>query len=226
MRRGRRQRREDERRVAAERRDDRGPAAAERHMGDVDAEGERKQLAREMRGRADAGRTVAEFSRIGLRQRDERLQGVRRNRRMHREHVRRGAQQAHRREIPDRIVGDLGVQRRVDDEAAPRGQDGVAVARRARRGAHADIAAGAREGFHVELLFEILRKFLRHQARRGVRLSARADRHDHAHRPRRISLCPGCASEKRQRRGATGEAQHVAAKDDHGAALTPAPPRA
>ena len=55
--------------------------AAIRHVHDVDAGGRLEQLAGEVNGRSRAGRPVAELSRIGLRQRDELLEVLRRQRR-------------------------------------------------------------------------------------------------------------------------------------------------
>jgi len=192
------------------RRHGRAPAG-ERHMDDVDAECELEELACEMRRRTPPRRRVAQFARARLRQRNELFGVARRDRRMHREHVRRRAHQAHRLEIPLGIVRNLGIEARVDDEVAAGGEQRVTVRRRARRGADAEIAAGAGHVLHVELLPEKLAELLGKQARGGVVRSAGGDRNDHPHGPARVCLRPTACGAEGSRSSARRESEDATA---------------
>jgi hypothetical protein len=89
-----------------------------------------------------------------------------------------------------RIVGNLVEKRWVHDIGAESHENGVAVGRRLRRLAGADIAGGARHILDKELLAEMLTQFLGNETGHDVGDPARGVRHDHAHRTRRISLRP------------------------------------
>jgi hypothetical protein len=78
------------------------------------------------------------------------------------------------------------------------------IRRRARRRAHAEIAAGAGLVLDVELLAQVLGELSREQACHDVGRSSRCKRHDHAHRPIWISIRYGvfCANDgRREHRG-------------------------
>jgi len=109
---------------------------------------------------------------------------------MHREHVGRGTHQAHRLEVPIGIVGNFGIEARVDHEVPACGQQRVAVRPRPRGGADAEIAASASHVFHVELLSQNFGKLLRKQTRGRVIRPAGGDRNDHPHGPAWIGLRP------------------------------------
>ena len=59
----------------------------------------------------------------------------------------------------------------------------ISVRRGFRGPAGTDIAAGAAEILDVELLAEMIRQFLRHQAAEYIDRSARSEWHDHADLP-------------------------------------------
>jgi hypothetical protein len=93
-------------------------------------------------------------------------------------------------EVADRVVRELRIEARVDDHATGREQDRVAVRRRFRGHADGDIAGARRDDLDDELLPPGLAQFLGNEATDQVAWPARCGRHDHAHRPRRISLRP------------------------------------
>jgi hypothetical protein len=133
---------------------------------------------------------------------------------MHCEHMRRRAHQADRREVLHGVVGDFRIEARIDDEIAAAGKQRIAVRGRARGRGDAEIAAGAGEILHIELLPQALREFLRKQPRGGVIGATGGDRHDHADRTRRVGLCAGGA---RQRRSSDpGHSEELAANKCHG----------
>ena len=113
-------------------------------MQEVDLGRVLQHLHRQVRGRAVAGRRVVELARLALRERDEFGQRLRRDLRIDHQQVRRDRDQRDRREVLDRIVGQLRVGARRDGVRARRA-DGqrVAVRRRLGRGVGADGAAGA-----------------------------------------------------------------------------------
>ena len=119
------------------------------------------------------------------------------------EHAGLATDQRDRREVLDRVIGKLGIQRGADRIGLRREQKRVAVWRRLRHDVGAD--GRARAGLVVDdhLLAEPLRELLRDHAHRPVDRTARREGHDDAHRPRRIILRPrrGCAERNERRRG-------------------------
>src|SRR5215831_16830484 len=83
---------------------------------------------------------------------------------MHREHMGRRTHQAHRREIVIGIVGNFGVEARIDHEVAAPSKQRIAVRRRPSGGGNAEIAASPCQILHVELLSQAVGEFLRKQA--------------------------------------------------------------
>ena len=128
----RRQRRHRDRHMAAERGCGRRAAAVERHVRDVDVERQLEQFAGQMRGRAAAGRGVAVLAGACLRQRDQFVDALGRDRRMHHQHMRRRAHQRDRLEVLVGIVGDFRIEADVGDDVAGGGEDRIAVRRGAR----------------------------------------------------------------------------------------------
>src|SRR5215217_1890730 len=184
-------------------------------MRDVEAERNLEELPGKMRRRARPRRSVAVFARIGLRERDQFLHAVGRQRRMHRDYVCGRAHQCYRRKVAKRIVGNLCIETRVDDETRRRGKQCVAVWCTLCRRCNADIAAAPGEIFHVELLPHAFRKLLRNEARGGVVGTARADGNDHLHWTRWIILRKRTRAELRGRNGGSGKFEKASTSQRH-----------
>ena len=133
---------------------------------------------------------------------------------MHRQHMRPRRQQRDRRKILDRVVGDLAVEHRVRGEGAGDEQQRIAVGLGARRGAHADVLAAARHVLDQDVVAPCLGELLRDHARADVIRPAGRDRHDDAHRTRRIGLRERGGDGERDAR--TGEMKKVSARAGHG----------
>src|SRR5215831_17163584 len=84
----------------------------------------------------------------------------------------------HRDEILVDVEGNLAIERRVHHDARRGEKDGVAIARRTRGLAHAEIAASAGDVLDVELFAKFLRQFLRHQPCDDVGDASGRERHD------------------------------------------------
>ena len=132
-------------------------AAGIRHARLVKLESKLEQFRRELRRGAEAGIGDGIFAGIGLQERDQFLDGFRRQRRMIDQYIRRGAGQRYRRKILERVVRFVGVKARIDHIARARHQDRVAIRRGTRDLRHADIAAGARVVLDIERLPQRLR---------------------------------------------------------------------
>ena len=124
---GGRQGGEGDRRVATHRVLDRRAGTGELHRRQVEALRDAEDLAREMRRAADAGRSVAVLVRGGLDELHQLLHRLGWNGRMHRHHVRRHGNQADGREVLHRIIGHLGEQTGVHDQAGAGDDQRVAV---------------------------------------------------------------------------------------------------
>jgi hypothetical protein len=103
-----------------------------------------------------------------------------------RDHHRRSGRHGDRREVLDRVVRRLAVERDVADEGADREQKRVPVGRRPRDLHSADIAAAAGNILHEELPAELLREPRRHDSCINIGRTARTECNDDAHRPARI----------------------------------------
>jgi len=160
-------------------------AALVRHQHHVEP-GARLQHARGDRGdglHSDAG--VAELAGMRLGVVDELLQRGDRQRSLHAENLRPGAELRHRNEILVRIVADLLHQRRQGQLRAGAEQERVAVGRGARDLPGGDDPAGAAEVLDHERLVEPGRESLGREPRHHVGIPAGDERHDDGHRPRR-----------------------------------------
>ena len=154
-----------------------------RDVRELDARRFLEGLGSEVGDGAVAGTRVVDAARIGLRglhhvgQRLVRRFGARHD------HQRRAGDQADRRQVLHRIVGKLGVQRRVDREVAglPHHQR-VAVPRRLGRGIHAEVAAGAGLVVHHEGVAGVP-DLVGELARDDVRAAAGGEGHDQADGP-------------------------------------------
>src|SRR5438132_11582509 len=118
-----------------------------------------------------------------------------------------------RRDILDKIVVELFVERGVDHIIRADGEQRVAIWWRTHDGLSSDIAAGARPVLNDELLTKPLGEPLTYYARDDVNRLARGKSDDNAHRPRRISLPRSHARACRERGSARGKMQKFAAAE-------------
>jgi hypothetical protein len=130
---------------------------------------------------------------------------------MEHEHVRHRRDQRHRREIFDRIVRQLAVERHVDRVGADRAhQYRVAVGGRFGDVVGADIAAGAGTVIDNHRLAPAFVELLAYRARDDVERTAGGERHDEADRldgiirlRERRARRERCMNDQRSQRGAT-----------------------
>src|SRR5262245_8837065 len=135
---------------------------------------------------------------------------------MDREQNSRGNRECDRIEVLDGIVGDRAVKGRIDDQGGCGDEKSIAVGRRFRRSAHADIAACASYILNKELLPEMFGKSLRDQTRKQTGRAAGLIVHGPEYRTRRRGLCPCGEGDKRQRGNARREMQKLATRKVHG----------
>ena len=186
---------EEHRHAAGDHVHDRQRIAAIGNVQHVDAGLDLEQFHREVVGRAVAGRGVTDVAGLRLRERDQLFKRLRREFRIDHHHHRNGAEQRHRREVLDRIEGQLGVERRRDRDRAWRQQQRVAVGRGLRHRIGAEIAAGAGLVLHHHRLAEALAEFSADKARERVGGAAGGERNHEGDRARGHQ---GCA-ERRHR---------------------------
>jgi hypothetical protein len=117
-----------------------------------------------------------------------------------------------RRDILDKIVVELFVERRVDHIIGADSEQRVAIGGRTHDGLGSDIAAGARPVLNDELLTELLGEPLTYYARDDVNRLAGGKSDDDAHRPRRIGLRPRETRHGRERGSARGQMQKLSAR--------------
>jgi hypothetical protein len=161
----------------------------------VDARHFLEELAGQMLRRAASRRAVVEAAGFGPRERNQLLNRARGQRRMDHEDVGDFDQLRDRREIRDRIVVQLRIQRDVDRVARARQQYRITVGCGIRDDFGAYGAAGADARFHDDLLAPCLRQFRRDHARHDVGRAARcAERQHETDRLYRILLCAHAAS--------------------------------
>ena len=165
-----------------------GPAPCERHVHQVELEGQPEQLAAQMRRRTDAGTGKAVLAGVVPNELHQFRQCLGRHLRIDHHDIRRDRDQRHGREILDRIIRHLGVEAGVHDEAGADHHDGVAVRRHARDLAGRNVAARAADVLDEELMAEIVGKLLRHDAGDGIGRSAGGKPDHDAHRLARIAL--------------------------------------
>jgi hypothetical protein len=115
-------------------------------------------------GRADPARRHRNLARIGLGVGDEFSDGLGRHRRIDLHHQRHLHDVADSYDIPREIEGELPVVRGVDGVRDGREQERVAVRRRVDDIVRGNAAAGARPVLDDELLAEMIRQPLAHQA--------------------------------------------------------------
>src|SRR5262249_4294628 len=101
----------------------------------------------------------------------------------------------------------------IDDEIGAGDEESVAVRRRLRRAASADISAGAGDVVDVELRTRLFGQLVRHQAGEHVGRTGRREWDDHAYRPHRIALRGARA--RSEHGGSGGEMQKPATGQFH-----------
>jgi hypothetical protein len=140
---------------------------------------------------ADAEGAVVDLARLPAGELDEVAQRAHRQRRIDDERLRADAKPGDRREVAERVVGQL-VEVRVGDKGRVcRHQQRVAVGRSLGDGFGADLAGGAGPVLHHDLLAHAFREPLRERARQDVGDAARRKRHDNVDRLARIGLRSG-----------------------------------
>ena len=130
----------------------------------------------------DTRGAVAVLARLGLDERDQLLEGIGLDRRVHGQKQRRARGERDGNEILVGVVGKLGIQERVDRVGrVVRHQQRIAVRRRLRHVFRAQDAVRPGLVLHDELLAPALGEFLPDEARDRVRQTARRITHDDAH---------------------------------------------
>src|SRR5262245_398100 len=168
--------------------EDAGARALVGHVQGLDAAHHVEEFARQVHGGAAAGRREIELARLLLRQRDQLLRALHRQRRMHAQDQRGGRHHRDRREIPLRVPGEPGVQALVGGEKKRPHQYGVAI-----RGAAGDvlgghIPAGADPVLDRDLPPEVIGKLGGEAAGDHVARAPRRECIDQPDRPRRVRL--------------------------------------
>ena len=165
----------------------RAPAVVHRY--DVDLGDRLQQFAEQRQRRSRTGRRERNLARIVLGVFDQVGHRVHRQRRIDHQHQRVARHQRHHRQVLQRIVGELLIERRVDRErAARREQQRVTVRRGLRDGRGRCRGAGARAVLHDEGLAEPLGELLRHQPADDINRSTCGERHYDGDLARRIVL--------------------------------------
>ena len=175
-----------------------------------------QNLAAQMRGGAVAA--GAERNLVGPRPRevDQLAHAAYRQRRMHHQHIGRGHQLNHRRQIAQRVIRQLAYEARCGSGAGGSHHQRVTVGRGFGHDIGADHRAAAGAIVHVDLLPPRLGQFLRHQPRENVGGAAGRERGDQAYWFRRVGLCvqhAGCQAQccKQGKSGDSGDGFHSSA---------------
>ena len=176
--------------VAADHVGERGRAAAVVHRREPDARHALEADGVEVARRADAERTVIQFTGLRFGERDEFRDRVCRHRGMHHQRLRNGAEPADRHEVL-RLVGELAIKERIDSERRFRSrEERVAVGRGLGYRLGADLRVGTALILDDDLLAPHLGEPLAHRTRDHVGRAASGQRHDDPHGLCRIALCP------------------------------------
>src|SRR5262249_5762061 len=120
-----------------------------------------------------------------------------------------------RRDIVREIEVELVVEGHADHIRWPCQEKRVTICGRSHNCLSADVGASARAVLHHELLAEPLRQPLTDQARDDVGRTGRSERHDDAHRPRRIGLRPRYVRYSRERGSTHCQMQKISAGKFH-----------
>src|ERR1700730_6317684 len=147
-----------------------------------------EQLAGEVWRRAGRRLRKAVGSRVFFDQLDQLLECFGGKARVGRDDVGRRGNERNGRKSLERIVGDLRVHARIDDEARAHDKYGVAVRLRFCGVGNSGIPAGPRKILDINLLAPGIGQFLRNDTRNHIGRPRRRKRHDQPDRMRRISL--------------------------------------
>jgi hypothetical protein len=162
------------------------------NMQDVDAGHGAHRFHGEMLVRSRSGRSIGNLAWLRPGEGDELLDRIRRERRMRKQHERPARHVDDRREVVDRVVRQLRIERRRMREACIRPEEQrVTVGRRLRHEVRADGAGSASAVLDEDRLPPQFLQLGGHDAAVDVRRAAGWEGHDHAHRLRWISLSPG-----------------------------------
>ncbi|MNT08440.1 hypothetical protein D3C72_1431830 [compost metagenome] len=155
--------------------------AAIRHVHHVGLGQGLEEFAVQVADAARAGRGIGVLARVRLQQGDELGQVLGRHRRVYRQHVRHVHQVGDGHEILERVVGVLGVGRRVGGHGADGGYaQGVTVRGGARDGVRADGPTAAAPVFHHNGLPELAAQAFGHDAGNDVGGAAGGKRNNQA----------------------------------------------
>ncbi len=174
-------------------------------MDEFEPRGFLEQLHGEMRGAAVADRAVIQLARLRFRERHELLDRIDAEPGIDDQQVGAGPDEAHRRQILERVVFHFPVEHGVDRErAGNRNADRVAVGSGPGDERGAEVAARAGTVLDDHRLAERRRELLREHARDQVGRAAGGKGHDQVDRARRPVLRIG---RRRLRRGARCESE-------------------
>ena len=142
-----------------------------------------------MSGGSVSGRAVGDLAGLRPRELDQVADRARREFRVGYEDVWGGGQQRDRREIADRIVGQVVIQADVGRVVWPREQQRVAIGLAFRDERRADVRCRARTVFDDDLFTPFLAHLLRDEPPDNVCAAACRERHDHANGLCGIAVC-------------------------------------
>src|SRR5215831_17097836 len=175
------------------------PRAAIWDVHQIDAGHHLEILANHMGWASSASRTHADLAGIRLCIGDKLGHGVRGKGWVHLHDLGHADRARDRRNVTDKVVTELLIERGIDGGGATDREEGVAVCRCSYDCLDPNIAAAAWTILNDELLAESLREPLADQSRSDVVQPTGRKGHDDAHRPRRIGLRPRYARYSRQR---------------------------
>src|SRR5579872_3965576 len=142
--------------------------------------------------------TEGQASRLGARLRNDMGKGLERRVRAHQENVRRGRQPRNRREIPERVVRQFRVEKRIGGVTARNHDQRVAVGRGGNEGLGSNHAAGAWPVFDNDRLTPFLRDRVPQGARENIDPAAGGVGYEDVHRSRWKRRLRGCSAYRRQ----------------------------
>jgi hypothetical protein len=152
-------------------------------------------LARHVRTAAGAGRAERKLARALFCQRDQIAYRLRAKAGRNHKHVRHARHLTDRREVLERIVRQLRIQRRADRKCVRMHDQRVAIGARVHHDLAGDDPAGARAIVHHDLLARIFRHLSANQAREHVGLTAGGEGDEDADRFCGVGLGVRCADQ-------------------------------
>jgi len=195
---------------------DHGCATAIRHMDHVHAGHLLEQFARHVRGRTRAVGGERSLSRLGLGERDQFRDCLRRNGWVGHHHQRKIDKRRDRCDIAHQIERQRVVERRVDRRGGGEPHQRVAVGRRAGCRLNRHVRRATRSVLHYDRLSEPLLQPSRHDARDDVAATARREPDDPAQLPVGIGLRTRDVRHGREGSRAGSRAQEYSPRKCHG----------